>query len=439
MDIKINDISASERELEATFNYDEIKSDIAAEVQKQSKKIQLPGFRKGKVPLTMIKKMYGDSLEYEASEKVANDKFWDVSKKKELKPIGQPVLKDLKFKPGDDLYFKILFETYPQLEVKDYTGQEIEIPDFTVRDEDIEKEIDYIRRSNSTKEKAEVIGETKDFIVDVEITRIQKNGEIFGDSKPEKMQLDFSNEKIQPEILENAKGKKTGEFFTFSFKDERTIKNAEGKEEQISETYIYKADILEIKKTVLPELNEELIKKVTKDKVTTEEQLKADIKKDIQSFYDQRNEEFLNNKLISMIIKNNDFTPPSTLVNNILSELIKQEVEKSKKEGYKKYNREQAAERLMPSAVNEVKWYLLKSEIKKKEVIKISDDDLKQLAEKDAEKTGIAVDKLITYYKSSNYGERLIDKKLFDLLKEKNNIKKVDPEKFSKTETKESK
>ena len=188
-----------------------------------------------------------------------------------------------------------------------------------------------------------------------------------------------------------------------------------------------------------PELNEELIKKVTKDKVTTEEQLKADIKKDIQSFYDQRNEEFLNNKLISMIIKNNDFTPPSTLVNNILSELIKQEVEKSKKEGYKKYNREQAAERLMPSAVNEVKWYLLKSEIKKKEGIKISDDDLKQLAEKDAEKTGIAVDKLITYYKSSNYGERLIDKKLFDLLKEKNNIKKVDPEKFSKTETKESK
>jgi len=110
LDIKINDISASERELEATFNYDEIKSDIAAEVQKQSKKIQLPGFRKGKVPLTMIKKMYGDSLEYEASEKVANDKFWDVSKKKELKPIGQPVLKDLKFKPGDDLYFKILFE-----------------------------------------------------------------------------------------------------------------------------------------------------------------------------------------------------------------------------------------------------------------------------------------------------------------------------------------
>lgn len=439
MDIKINDISESERELEATFNYDEIKSDLAEEVQKQSKKIQIPGFRKGKVPLAMIKKMYGDSLEHEASEKIANDKFWNISKEKELKPIGQPLLKDLKFKPGDDLYFKILFETYPQLEVKDYTGQEIEIPDFTVRDEDIEKEIDYIRRSNSTKEKVEAVGDTKDFILNVEITRIQDSGEVFGDSKTEKMQLDFSNEKIQPEILENAKGKKTGEFFTFSFKDERTIKNADGKDEQISETYNYKADILEINKTILPELNEELIKKATKDKVSTEEQLREDIKKDIQSYYDQRTEEFLNNKLISLIIKNNDFTPPSTLVNNILSELIKHEEEKSKKEGYKKYNREKAAERLRPSAVNEVKWYLIKSEIQKKEDIKVSDNDIKELAEKDAEKTGIAVDKLITYYKSSNYGERLIDKKLFDLLKEKNNIKKVDPEKFSKTETQESK
>jgi FKBP-type peptidyl-prolyl cis-trans isomerase (trigger factor) len=143
--------------------------------------------------------------------------------------------------------------------------------------------------------------------------------------------------------------------------------------------------------------------------------------------------------MVSTIIKNNDFTPPRTLVNNVLGELVKHEEEHAKKEGYKKFDKIEAAKQLTPNAENEVKWYLLKSEIQKKEELKVSDDDLKELAEKEAEKTGIAVDKLINYYKSSNFGEKLIDKKLFDFFKEKNTIKKVDPEKLAKTENKESK
>ncbi len=439
MEVKINDINTSEKELEVTFKYDEIKTDIESEVQKQTKQIQLPGFRKGKAPISMLKKMYGDALEHEASEKVANNRFWEISKEKELNPIGQPYLKDIKFNPGNDLYFKVLYETYPILEVKDYKGLEVEIPDFTVKEEDVNKEIEYIKKSNSTKTTSDIVGDDRNFILDVEITRIDENGEIFEDSKPEKLQLDLSNEKIQPEIIKNAKGKKKGESFTFTFKDERNIKNSEGKEEKIEETFRYKAIINGIQKIVLPELNEELIKKVTKDKVSTETELRADIQKDIQGFYDQRMDEFLNNKLISMIIKNNDFTPPKTLVYNILNELVKHEEEHAKKDNYKGFNQEESSKRLFPNAENEVKWYLLKSEISKKEDIKISDDDLKELAEKDAEKTGIDIDKLMNYYKSSNYNEKLLDKKLFDFLKENNIIKKVDPEKISKTEAKETK
>lgn len=446
MDVKINDINTSEKELEATFRYDEIKSEIETEVQKQTKKIQIPGFRKGKVPPGVLKKMYGDALEYEASEKVANDRFWKISKEKELKPIGQPSLKDIKFNLGNDLYFKVHYETYPALDVKDYKDQEIEIPDFRVKGEDINKEIGYIIKANSTKEKTDTVGDDRNYILDVELLRIDDKGEIYSPKsglpdniKPEKLQIDLSNEKVQPEIIQNAKGKKTGESFNFSFKDSRTIKNFEGKEENIEEIFYYKADIKEIDKIILPELNEELIKKVTKDKVSTEEQLRGEIRKDIQGFYDQRMEEYLNNKLISLIIKNNDFTPPKTLVYNILNELVKHEEEHAKKEGYKKFDKEEASKRLLHNAEAEVKWFLLKSEIQKKENIKVSDDDLKELAEKDAEKTGIALDKLINYYKASSYGDKLLDKKLFDFLKENNKITKTDPEKLSQTESKETK
>jgi len=84
-----------------------------------------------------------------------------------------------------------------------------------------------------------------------------------------------------------------------------------------------------------------------------------------------------------------------------------------------------------------VRWFLIKSELIKKENISVTDDELKELAEKDAEKTGIPAEKLLNYYKNSGQNEKLLDKKLFDFLKEKNNIVKVDPEKFNKSETKE--
>jgi FKBP-type peptidyl-prolyl cis-trans isomerase (trigger factor) len=142
-------------------------------------------------------------------------------------------------------------------------------------------------------------------------------------------------------------------------------------------------------------------------------------------------------RLFSLIVKNNDFVPPVSLVNNILEDMVKNEEETSKKQGYKKYDKVEASNRLRKSAEYNVKWYLIKEAIQKKENIIISDEELAELAAIDAEKTGIAVDKLINYYKSSNYGEKLIDKKTYDFLKEKNNINSVDPETFSQKETKE--
>ncbi|MCH9029930.1 MAG: hypothetical protein IH819_10035, partial [Bacteroidetes bacterium] len=114
--------------------------------------------------------------------------------------------------------------------------------------------------------------------------------------------------------------------------DERTIKNNKNEDEKIKEHFDYKVQINEIKKLILPELNEEFIKKVTKDKVSNVEDLKKEIRKDIQYYYDQREKEILRGKLMNMIIKNNDFTPPTTMVNNIVEHLVKNEKKYSKKQ-----------------------------------------------------------------------------------------------------------
>ena len=179
----------------------------------------------------------------------------------------------------------------------------------------------------------------------------------------------------------------------------------------------------------MPDLDEALIKKATKDKVSTEAELKEEIRNDIQKYFDQQMDDILRGKLITQIIKNNEFNPPQTLINNVLEDYVKREEEQYKKQGYKKYDKEEGKKRLAKSAEVEVKWFILKESIQKQENIALSDEELNQLAVKDAEQTGIAVDKLLNYYKSSNYAGKFVENKVFQFLKENNNIKKVEPDK----------
>ena len=427
MEIKINDISISKKELEATFTYEEIKKDLEAEVLKEAKKLQLPGFRKGKAPLPLLKKMFGDVLETEASEKVANKKFWDLSDEKHLHPIGKPTLHDIKYTPNESLFIKISFEVMPAIEAKDYKGIELEIPDLQVKDEDVEHEISHILKANETQESVDQVS-GKECVLDVEILRIDKDGQPFEGSKTETLQIDLSEERVAKEIVDNSNGKKIGESFTFSFSEEKTMKNKEGVEDKYTETYQYTAVIKGIKKSIKPALDEAPIKKVTKDKVSTETELRGQIRTDIQKYFEQQTDEIFRGKLITQIIKNNEFAAPQSLINNVLEDYLKREEEQYKKMGYKKYDRVEASKRLAKSAETEVKWYLIKDSIQKKENISMSDEELTALATKDAEQTGIALEKMLNYYKSSNYTEKFVENKVFDFLKENTTIKKVIPE-----------
>jgi trigger factor len=426
LEYNVNVLNASEKEVEIKLSYDEIKESIENEIKKQTKNLQVPGFRKGKVPRNILKKMFGDALEYEAADKVATEFFWKVADEKDLRPIGKPAMTSLDFEPEKHLTFKVKYETLPEINVQNYKDIEIEVPDFVVTDEEVQKEIEYILKANQTLIDADEVGDDRNYHIEVEINRTDEQGNILPDTKPEKLTIDLTNEQIHPQIIENSRGKKVGESFTFQFADQRKQTNSDGVEEDVTDNYYYTAKILSIKKVQLPELNEELVKKVTKDRLSDVEAFKDEIKKDIQKYYDQRVEEITRTKLLSEIIKNNDFTPPQTLVNNVLEEYLKSE-ENYAKQNKISFNKEEARNRLRKSAENEVKWYLIKEQIQKVENISVTEDELKEFAQKEAEQTGLSVDKLMNYYKASNQVERIIDEKLFEFLKSNNRIKRVDP------------
>ena len=430
MEFNLSQINDSVKEIEIKLSYDEIKDELTKEVKKRTQKLQIDGFRKGKVPQHIIKKMFGDSLEYEASEKIANTFFWNIIDQEKIRVLDKPVMTHIDFKNGEKLDFKIKFETLPTLDVKYYTDLEIELPDYQATDHEVEHEIEHILEANRQFEVVEQVGEERNFVLDTEIIRTDEEGNVSENVKPENLSIDLSKDSVHPNIIEKSKFKKVGESFQFHFSDEKQRSDSEELNSE-GEKFYYQVKILGIKKVITPELNEELIKKITKDRITNLDDLKKDIKENIQKYYDQRFDELLKLKLMSEIVKRNDFSPPQAIVENLLEQNLKNEEEYYKKNKMF-FNRQEVSKRLLKNAENEVKWYLIRDEIIKKENISITDEELEDEAKKEAEKTGLPVDKLVNYYKSSNQLDALLEKKLFDFLVVKNFIKKVNPENFNK-------
>jgi trigger factor len=426
LEIKVNQLSDSQQEIEVTLAYTEITKEIEEAYQEERKKIAIDGFRKGKAPMGMIKKIYGEAIEYAASEKIANKKFWDAIDQENLKPVSTPQMTDIDFIPGEKLFFKVKFEVKPKLELKDYKGIEVEKPIFKVKEEDVQKEIDYLLKPQFKYEPAEVV-ENQSCKISVILQRLDAQGVPMVSSRNDNMQIDLSDEKVNPQIVANANGKKVGDSFTFSFVDE----HYHG-EELHKEEYNYTAEISKIEKIVKPELTEEIVKKISNDKAATLDEFKAILQKNMEEYYSKESDEIVTNNLLSQVVKNNDFVPPTGFVASVHHRFVEMEKENAKHYKVPNFNEEAVKDYYKPRAEWNAKWQIILENLAEKENIKVEDAEFEELAKAEAEKTGISVAKLVKYYKDSNRSETLLEEKVVKFLKDNAVIKEVDADEKNK-------
>lgn len=432
MDTKVNVLSNVEHELEVTLSYDEISSEINDAYKKEGKDISMPGFRKGKVPMHILKKSFGDAIEYKASEDIANKKFWEVVEDMKLEPISTPSMTDLDFVRGEKLFFKIKYEVKPVLELKDYSGLEIEKPIFKVKDSDIEAEIEHIKKSKATFEETDTVGD-KFHRITVDLQRLDRDGTPIIGSRSENIAIDLSDPGVSPAIVEGALGKKTGEKFDFNFVDEH-----KHGEETHKEEFFYDAEIKKTEKLVFPEENEEFFKGVSNNKAVNNDELKVHITENYQKYFDQQADSIFKNNLLKKVVDNNEFDPPKGYVDLLATRMVESEKEHAKSHNHPTMNDDELKKQLYPRAEWNAKWQIIMEQLAEKENIKVEESDLEELAKKDAESTGIPVEKLVKYYKDSKRDTALLEDKVIDFLVENSKVVEVDAEQKSK-EAKEDK
>ncbi|MBZ0181504.1 MAG: trigger factor [Melioribacteraceae bacterium] len=422
METKINVISEAENELEVSLSYDEILPEIEEAYKEERKNISMPGFRKGKVPTSMLKKMYGEAIEYKASEKIANSKFWNIVDEMGLKPISTPQLVDIDYDFGKKLSFKIKYEVMPQIELKDYKGQDIEKPIFKIKDDDIDKEINHMLKAKAAFEETEIVeGDSERLTLNLQ--RLDKDGNPVEGQRSENIKVELDDPKVNPQIPQNSKGKKVGDTFDFTFVDE----HYHG-EELHKEEFNYSAEIVKIEKIVLPEVTEELVKEISRNKAATLDELKEQTKKNFEDYYNSQTENIFTNQLLDRVIKNNEFAVPKGYVEMLLNRMVENEKENAKRYKVPNFNEREVRQNLQARAEWNAKWQIILENLARIEEIKVEDADIEEMAKTESERIGIDVEKLMKYFKESNKTETLLEEKVVKFLKENNNIIEVDPE-----------
>ena len=423
MEISITDISEVEKQITVQASATELLPHFDKAYRQQVPKIEIKGFRKGKAPLDLVKKIYGESIEYNSLDTVASDVYREVIQGRDIHPIGDPVLTDIDYKRGEVLTFTIKYEVKPNVELHEYKGISLERMIHPVTEKETNEELLRLRRANSTTSEVETATDDE-HIVTADIQQLDETLSPLIGKKTVDARLYLADESVFEEIRNALRNVSVG----MTPRATVTVEN-NGKEQKDT----VEITVKKIEKVNLPELNDEFVKKITKDKVLTVEDFRKQLHADIENYWRDQSERKLVDELIGEIVRRHDFMVPESIVNSVIESLLEDLKTRSPQKKYPdNFNEKEFREKYRGYSVFQAKWFLIRERILEAEKIEVNDADIEQLADKDAPNVGIDNARLLTFYKSSSaVGDRILSDKLMRFLKENAKItEKVSEETF---------
>lgn len=419
MDINITDKANCSKEFEAVLNYDELMPYFEEALLKYRKKAQIPGFRKGKVPVAMLKKMYWDSIEYSALEDIANDVFKKHITENKVPMFGTGSLIDLDYKPKEKLTVKVAFEVIPEVELKQIKDIELTMTKYVIDDSLIEEELRYMKLKYASHE---IDGQATDddYMVTLDTEEFDMDGKAVEGRAQKDIKLYVGSEYISKDYYEGIKGIKEGE--------ERTIETVNENKEPVK----IKIKCTKVEKVIYPEMNKETFTKMTgREDIETEEQLRDLLREEIGKSYNDHAFNALKNKVISEVVKLNDLEIPESYVNEMLEDYFQSH--KKEHKGHKhEVNEEEFKSKNRAEVAFTGKWFLIKDKIISQENITVTDDDIKEFAEKAGKPYEIPGEKMYEFYKDNKeVRHTILDEKVVKFLID--NAKVTDVEEVKKS------
>ena len=376
--------SIEKNRFELQFSVDKVTFDAAVTkvYKKQVSRINVPGFRKGKAPKAIIEKMYGKGFFYEdAINDLIPSAYTEAVKEAELQVVGQPEF-DVVSIDDNGLVLSAKVYVKPEVEIKDYTGIEVEKKIAAVTDEEIDNEIKTVRERNSREievsDRAAELDDTT--VIDFEGF---VDGVAFEGGKGTEYALKLGSGSFIPGFEEQIVGKNIGDEFdvNVTFPETYHAKDLAGK------PAVFKVKIHSITKVELPELDDEFAKDVSE--FDTFDEYKADIKAKIQKRHETEAENAVDDKIAEILMEKLEADIPAPMFEAETENFVRDYDNRLRASGldlatYLKYTGltlDAIREQMKPQALDRIQARLVLEAIVAAEAIEVSEEDVeKELA-----------------------------------------------------------
>lgn len=415
MQKNITNVSEIAQELEIILTADEFQPEYDQQLEEARKSVKIKGFRQGHVPAGMLKRMIGPSIEAEVAEKMASKHFAAIAEEEKINPASRAQIENYKYEDGQ-LTIRISYEIHPEFELKDFSSFAFTKAEYTVTDEDVDREIKLILRGHGTMVTSEEAAVADDTVIG-DVTKLDAEGTAVEDSKNENHHFNLEYLPADNPFRMALEGKKAGDVA------EVTI---EPKEEG-GETSRFRVEVKEVKRLELPELDDELVKEISQQRFEKVEDFKNDVRLQLQAHFSDKSEHDLLEAISAKLIEEHPVPTPSAMVaqfQNMLLENAKRQVGGQFPKGL---DEREFFNTMRPNAEKHARWLLVSQKIAKENNLEVTDEDIKAYAEKEAEKeASLSVDQLLSTYMSTEFKDYMIDtilkEKIYDVIKSKVSI-----------------
>ena len=320
MQVSIETISGLQRCMTVGVPAAQVEEKVTVELKKLAKGRRIDGFRPGKVPPSVIKRMFGQQARYEAIYQQMQESFFQAVQEQSVKLAGMPVFDPTVNEDGKDLEFKATFEVYPEIELNGFDTISVEQQSASITDEDVSKMVETLQKQNINWE------ESDDAAADGDRTTIDFegfiDGEAFEGGSATGHVLVLGSNSMIPGFESGLVGTKAGEETTLdvTFPDDYQKDDLQGKPAQ------FKVTVSKVEKGALPEMNEEFYKSFGVE-TDNEENFVAEIRTNMERELTRALRSLTKQKVLDGLLEANKIDVPSSLIDQEVDRLRQQAVQ----------------------------------------------------------------------------------------------------------------
>lgn len=421
MQVSVENISPVLVEFNVVIDADVVTSEYEKAFKKVSKSSKIKGFRPGKAPRNIIQRVYGPRVEADVVQRLVDESFPKAAAEKSMQPISRPSVEPQRLNAGKEFSYKARVEVLPKIESVVYEGLEAKRPGTKVTDEEIDKELQSIRRANSTLEVPKKARATKEGDVVICDLAVSVDGEAIEDASTTGFSLEIGAGQVFPEIEAAAKGLK----LEGTADTEIEMPEAHPHPKLKGKKTTFTLTVREIKERILPAEDDELAKDLGDFETLAD--LKADIQKQIETTQKEQSDNVLAERLVQALVEANPIPLPPSLVAQQMQASRRDILMRAQMQGQQVTGLgEELQERIKNDSEMKVRAGLVMAEIAKKEAIVIGKEQIEEGLKELAEQSGKNVAKLRAEYSEPRKREMLVgmilENKVLDIIEQKAKI-----------------